>query len=164
MPGCYARVKLCGSSPKEILKLKHYWWWIDVKPKQQTDHADMNTERWSGKDGSETLLTRGYTGLVLPVAQQERILLQFSWVWSLGCEDHLEREWIPTPVFLPGEFHGQRSLVDYSLWGRKEWDTPEQLSTTIKPWSMHKKIPNKHSVYAFFELPSFLWIIGTLFL
>ena len=29
------------------------------------------------------------------------------------------REWLPTPVFLPGEFHGQRSLVGYSPWGRK---------------------------------------------
>jgi len=26
----------------------------------------------------------------------------------------LEREWLPTPVFLPREFHGQRSLVGYS--------------------------------------------------
>ena len=31
----------------------------------------------------------------------------------------------PTPVFLPGEFHGQRSLVGYSPWGRKELDTTE---------------------------------------
>ena len=35
------------------------------------------------------------------------------------------REWQPTPVFLPGEFHGQRSLVGYSLWGHKELDTTE---------------------------------------
>ena len=27
------------------------------------------------------------------------------------------REWLPTPVFLPGEFHGQRNLASYSLWG-----------------------------------------------
>ena len=32
----------------------------------------------------------------------------------LGGEYPLEREWLPTPVFLPGEFHGQRSLVGYS--------------------------------------------------
>ena len=32
------------------------------------------------------------------------------------------REWLPTPVFLPGEFHGQRSLVGYSPWGHKELD------------------------------------------
>ena len=30
------------------------------------------------------------------------------------------REWLPIPVFLPGEFHGKRSLVGYSPWGRKE--------------------------------------------
>ena len=34
-----------------------------------------------------------------------------------------------TPVFLPGEFHGQRSLEGYSPWGCKESDTTEQLST-----------------------------------
>ena len=29
----------------------------------------------------------------------------------------------PTPVFLPGEFHGQRSLASYSPWDQKESDT-----------------------------------------
>ena len=37
-------------------------------------------------------------------------------------------EWLSTPVFLPGEFHGQRSLVDYSPWGCKGSDTTEPLS------------------------------------
>ena len=32
------------------------------------------------------------------------------------------RAWQPTPVFLPGESHGQRNLVGYSPWGRKESD------------------------------------------
>ena len=35
------------------------------------------------------------------------------------------RAWHPTPVFLPGESHGQRSLVGYSPWGHKELDTTE---------------------------------------
>ena len=35
------------------------------------------------------------------------------------------REWQSTPVFLPGEFHGQRSLAGYSPWGRKELDTTQ---------------------------------------
>ena len=35
------------------------------------------------------------------------------------------RAWQPTPVLLPGGFHGQRSLVDYSPWGRRESDTTE---------------------------------------
>ena len=36
-----------------------------------------------------------------------------------------KRAWLPTPVFLPGESHGQRDLVGYSPWGLKEWDTTE---------------------------------------
>ena len=37
------------------------------------------------------------------------------------------RKWQPTPVFLPGKFHGWRSLVGYSPWGHKESDTTEWL-------------------------------------
>ena len=33
------------------------------------------------------------------------------------------RKWQPTPVFLPGKFHGQTSLVGYSPWSHKESDT-----------------------------------------
>ena len=42
------------------------------------------------------------------------------------------REWQPTPVFLPGEFHRQRSLVGYSPRGHKEPDTTEQLTQHIR--------------------------------
>ena len=35
------------------------------------------------------------------------------------------KKWQPTPVFLPGESHGQRSLAGYSSWGRKELDMTE---------------------------------------
>ena len=42
---------------------------------------------------------------------------QEAWVQSLGWEDPpSRRKWQPTPVLLPGESHGQRSLVGYSLW------------------------------------------------
>ena len=37
------------------------------------------------------------------------------------------RKWQSTPVLLPGKSHGQRSLVGYSPWGRKESDTTEWL-------------------------------------
>ena len=49
-------------------------------------------------------------------------------VWSLGQEDPLEKGWLSTPVFLPGEFHGQRSLEGYSPWDLKELDTIEYLT------------------------------------
>ena len=36
-----------------------------------------------------------------------------------------EEGWLPTRVFLPGEFYGQRSLVGFSPWGHKESDRTE---------------------------------------
>ena len=39
------------------------------------------------------------------------------------------KKWQPTPVFLPGESHGQRSLVDYNPCGCQELDVTEHLST-----------------------------------
>ena len=41
-----------------------------------------------------------------------------------------------TPVFLPGESHGGKSLVGYSPWGRKESDTTERLHTPPKSLQM----------------------------
>ena len=45
----------------------------------------------------------------------------------LGQEDPLEEEMAPTPVFLPGESQGQRSLAGYSPWGHKEPDTTKSI-------------------------------------
>ena len=52
-------------------------------------------------------------------------------VRSLSREDPLEEAWHPTPVFLPGESHGQRSLAGYSPWGCAESDTTERLTHLI---------------------------------
>ena len=46
----------------------------------------------------------------------------------LDREDPLEEAWQLTPVFLPGESHGQRSLAGYSPWGCKESDMTEVTS------------------------------------
>ena len=54
------------------------------------------------------------------------------WVRSLVWEDLLEKGSQPTPVFLPGESHGQRSLAGYSPWGHKESDTTEVTEHTHK--------------------------------
>ena len=66
--------------------------------------------------------------------------VQEIWVLSLGLEDPWGREWLYTPVFLPGEFHGQRSLVGYSPCGQKELDMTEQFSLSqpqIKPYNRY---------------------------
>ena len=66
--------------------------------------------------------------------------MQETWLWSLGWEDPLgrspekipwKREQLPTPVFYPGEFHGQRSLAVYSPWACKESETTGQLSLLL---------------------------------
>ena len=41
------------------------------------------------------------------------------------------KAWQRTSVFLPGEFHGQRSLASYSPWGRKEKDLTERLTFSL---------------------------------
>ena len=46
----------------------------------------------------------------------------------LDWEDPSRRKWQPTPVFLPGESHGQKSLVSYSPWHCKELDMTEGLT------------------------------------
>ena len=57
-------------------------------------------------------------------------LMHKSGSWQCGRPgiDPWRKEWPPTPVCLPGEFHGQRSLVGYNPWGRKESDMTERLS------------------------------------
>ena len=53
--------------------------------------------------------------------------MQETWVQSLGAKVPRRRESLPPPVFLPGEFHGQRSLVGY-IWGCQESEIAEQLT------------------------------------
>ena len=55
--------------------------------------------------------------------------MQETWVRSLGWDDPL-KGMTTTPVFLPGESHGQRSQAGYSPWGYKKSDTAEQLTRT----------------------------------
>ena len=62
-------------------------------------------------------------------------------VWSLGREDPWRRKWQPTPVLLPGKFHGWGSLVGCGPWGRKESDTSERLNWTELNWCMYLVSP-----------------------
>ena len=57
--------------------------------------------------------------------------MQETLVQSLGQEDPLEKKWQPIPVFLPGEFYGQRSLAGCSLWDLKELDTTKRLTLSF---------------------------------
>ena len=71
-----------------------------------------------------------------------------TWVWSPGWVDPLEEGMATTPVFLPGESHGQRNLAGCSPWGHKEvghdWMT-ERLSTAQQVQVSH------HIEYVFLQ-------------
>ena len=56
------------------------------------------------------------TGLLM---QRIHLLIQETWVQSLGQEDPLEEEMATHSSILAGEYRGQRSLVGYSPWGRR---------------------------------------------
>ena len=67
------------------------------------------------RDGESQEILREDPG---PPAPTQGLRLPFpKWAWR--------RKWQPTPVVLPGKFHGQRSLAGYSPEGRKELDMSE---------------------------------------
>ena len=78
----------------------------------------------------QSLLISLFLNVTSLVAQIKTVCLQCRrpgfapWVRKIAWR----REWLPTPVFLPGEFHGQRSLLVYSPWGHKEAEITEWLS------------------------------------
>ena len=51
------------------------------------------------------------------------------------------REGLPTPIFLPGEFHGQRNLAGYSPWDCKGSDTSEEKAMAPHSSTLAWKIP-----------------------
>ena len=78
-------------------------------------------------------------------------------VWSLRQEDPLEKSMATHSVFLPGEFHGQRSLAGYSPKGRKDLDVTEWLifSVIFSYFQCGKKI---NKIYLFTWHTSFFFI------
>ena len=63
----------------------------------------------------------------LPVnARRHRRCRFYPWVRKIPWR----RKWQPTPVFLPGKSHGQRSMAGYSLWCHRESDMTERLTHT----------------------------------
>ena len=67
------------------------------------------------------------------VAEGQTRLSNFTFTFHFHA---LGKEMAPTPVFLPGESQGWRSLVGYYPWGRKESDT-EQLSQHLSSFISH---------------------------
>ena len=130
-------------------------------------------EYWSGCGYFKTLcifpVTRSYSkiedfpcGLAvknLSVMQETRIDKGprfHPWVRKI----HWRRKWQPTPVFLPGKTHGQRSLAGYSPWGCKEAHTTERLHSlthsltpVAKDWKHQFSFQSQRKAMKKFKLP-----------
>ena len=62
------------------------------------------------------------------------------------------RKWQPTPVYLPREFHGQRSLVGYSAWGHKRVEVwLREWTTTTKKWTLKPLRDTKKKFFFSFQ-------------
>ena len=69
-----------------------------------------------------TYHTSGWEGIVESLLHIKILPPVYSYIFLF---------WQPTPVILPGDFYGQRSLVGYSSWGCKELDTTERLTLSF---------------------------------
>ena len=65
------------------------------------------------------------------------------WFWKIPWR----RKWQPSPIFLSGEFHGQRSLAGYSPWDQKESNTVEHTRITTPPPPHLYSQPNTYSEF-----------------
>ena len=72
----------------------------------------------------------GWASLIAQLVKNPAV--QETRVQFLGQEDPLEKEMQPTPGFLPGKSHGQRSLTGYSPWGCKSQTRPSNQTTTTR--------------------------------
>ena len=79
-----------------------------------------------GSDGKESAYNAGDPGLIL------------------GLGRSLDKGWQPTPVFLPGELHGQRILAGYSSWGCKKSDMTEWLALSLSHQVKFSFVFHKH--------------------
>ena len=88
---------------------------------QRVEHNEWPSTGHSGKEPSSPCRRRKRCGFN-------------PWVREIPWR----RKWQPTPVFLPGESHGQRSPAGYSPWDRKELDTTEP--TLLVCWLLVHKV------------------------
>ena len=133
------------------------WWLLLSKPSSLLSWRLLSHKDFpGGSDGKETASNVRDPGVIAGsgrslekrMATHSSILGLFWWLRQqricLQCKRPKfdpwarkipwRRKWQPTPVFLAGEFHGQRSLAGYSSWGHKESEITELLTLPISPF------------------------------
>ena len=87
---------------------------------------------------------KGYPTILGLLWWLRQYIIHLQWetpgFYPLGGKIPWGRAWQPTTLFLPGEFHGQRSLVGYSPWGHKGSGTTGWLNIAQSPRIFLKKL------------------------
>ena len=97
--------------------------WIAISSSRDIPHPEIKHASLASPALAKGFFTTAPPGKLI-VQETKETRVQF-----LGWEDPWRRNLQPTSVFLPGKFHGQRNLVGYIPWGRKESNATERLST-----------------------------------
>ena len=127
----YKKEHIWVSSNKVDERTTYYTGWSTSERESQTSY--INTYIWNL---AEKAMAPHSSTLAWKIQWAEEpgglqsmgsLRVRQDWVTSLSLFTfmHWRRKWQPTPVFLPGESQGRRSLVGYRLWGRTESDTTE---------------------------------------
>ena len=108
----------------ELKPMKHAKEKLIISMKTKFRKNIMKQSKLSEMDNTHVNLslycfTTVYIAFLVAQSVKNLPAMQEIQVWFLGQEDPMERKWQPTPVFLPGKSHGQRSLEGYSPCGRK---------------------------------------------
>ena len=119
---------------RQFIAKKSIWFWLGMGlPNFCKPCTNFWLPRWlSGKESACQ-------------CRRHRRLGFSPWVGKISWR----RAWQSTPVFLPGELHGQRSLEGYSPFGHKELDSTQQLTLSWATWFEHVWV---HLYVAFFFL------------
>ena len=94
-------------------------WWASVRRVAELNTTEVTSHTHTHTDTQTHTHTQTHTDTHTHTHTHARALLAQTVKNLPGIQEtweDLEREWLPTPVFLPGESHGQRSLVGYNLW------------------------------------------------
>ena len=79
-----------------------------------TENSNREVEKYKMVENSDLNLKCDFWVFLVAQMVKNRPAMQEMLVQSVDWKDPWRREWQPTPIFLPGEFHGQRSLAGYS--------------------------------------------------
>ena len=129
------RLQSMGSLSRTRLRDLTFTFHFHALEKETATHSSVLAWRIPGMEEPGGLPSMGSHRVGHDLATKAPPICIFFHIWkdpagSLFTFMHWRRKWQPTPVFLPREFQGWRSLVGCRLWGHTESDRLKQLSSS----------------------------------